>query len=67
MLEDTRLKVSALESGRHYCANCFAAVLDMLFMCPYCAAHFTVPAREEDATDTAPEDLALNEERDLML
>eukprot|EP00969_Alexandrium_andersonii_P342588 15143685-Alexandrium_andersonii.AAC.1 len=67
MLEDERLKDTALESDRRCCANCFAAVLDMLFMCPYCATHFTVPARPDNEADLTPEDLVLNEDCDLMI
>eukprot|EP00969_Alexandrium_andersonii_P187261 8274250-Alexandrium_andersonii.AAC.1 len=42
-LEDDRLSDTALKTNRHYCAGCYAPVLDLLFFCPYCTTHFTIP------------------------
>eukprot|EP00969_Alexandrium_andersonii_P119362 5277450-Alexandrium_andersonii.AAC.1 len=39
----------------------------MLFQCPYCATHFTVPRTAEDEVGVAPEDLVLAEDCDVML
>eukprot|EP00969_Alexandrium_andersonii_P161081 7118789-Alexandrium_andersonii.AAC.1 len=61
LLEDTRLEGTALQFDRHYCAGCYGAVHSVLFLCPYCDTHLTVPKVADQSFDCPVEDLVTHE------